>query len=472
MRRRGLMFINSVEGKLIDVILSQSLTYTTPVLNQYLKLRQGVQAKFQVWGAKGGSRSHSNNAGGVGGYAEGIFIAPIDTDLYITVGQTGAVNTSSYSKNLGGGGKGPSNHMHGGGGSWISIDETLNSRIIVAGGGGSCGASNKPGGYGGGETGETRTDSYARGGGEGGTQTEGGAGYSGTAGGFGQGGTGVSANDGYGGAGGGGWYGGAGTYPDGSGDDDRGGGGGSGFIYNSTYHANSPLDSSLGSSYYLTSGLFKTGSSVTNAQPNGNGKVIITTTEKEVIVDAECNIKLLPNYWLKPVNPGSCYIPTDYIPTGEISKITGKVKLYPCDTTTTGIFGARKTKASNDRICCWLKENTIMVDYGSSRITHPTTYSAGDEIELPAFSRGNTSTSMTTGMKLTIFAVNNGTEVDERMSKCYINKIILWGDNDVKLHEYIPCQVTKQDGSSFYTLCDIVTKKTYVPVGEFTIQKI
>ena len=51
----------------------------------------------------------------------------------------------------------------------------------------------------------------------------------------------------------GGWYGGAGSYPDGSADDDRGGGGGSGYIYTESTASNYPSGCLLNSSYYLTS---------------------------------------------------------------------------------------------------------------------------------------------------------------------------------------------------------------------------
>ena len=50
----------------------------------------------------------------------------------------------------------------------------------------------------------------------------------------------------------GGWYGGAGSYPDGSGDDDRGGGGGSGYVYTSSTASSYPAGCLLNSSYYLT----------------------------------------------------------------------------------------------------------------------------------------------------------------------------------------------------------------------------
>ena len=102
--------------------------------------------------------------------------------------------------------------------------------------------------YGGGTTGGTCSSGYGNGG-QGATQTAGGTGNN--HGSFGQGGVGSNGNGGYGGAGGGGWYGGSGTVPDGSYDDDRGGGGGSGYVYTSSTASNYPSGCLLNSSYYL-----------------------------------------------------------------------------------------------------------------------------------------------------------------------------------------------------------------------------
>lgn len=140
-----------------------------------------------------------------------------------------------------------------GGASDIRInDDSLYARVIVAGGGGSDGASNKHGMYGGGLSGGTSSESYGTGG-DGATQTAGGTGSSNSAtkGIFGYGGKGIYASNGYAGAGGGGWYGGAGSSPDSSADDDRGGGGGSGYVYTSETANNYPSGCLLNSLYYL-----------------------------------------------------------------------------------------------------------------------------------------------------------------------------------------------------------------------------
>lgn len=200
--------------------------------------------RLECWGAQGGYRSNTAY-GGKGGYSVGELTLNEETTLYVQVGGSG--NTGKTAGGYNGGGK-RSTYNGGGGGTDIRVGkDDLYARVIVAGGGGSDGASNKAGMYGGGESGGTNTASYGTGGG-GGTQTAGGAGGSGNSGTFGTGGEGLYRSSGYGGAGGGGWYGGGGAYPDSSGDDDRGGGGGSGFVWTG---ANAPTGYLLGSEYHL-----------------------------------------------------------------------------------------------------------------------------------------------------------------------------------------------------------------------------
>lgn len=105
-------------------------------------------------------------------------------------------------------------------------------------------------------------------------------------GGFGFGGYGSYYRSGYGGAGGGGWYGGCGTYPDRSGDDNKGGGGGSGYVYTSGTASNYPSGCTLNSAYYLTdTSLVNGGASFTDYDGStvtghsGNGAVRITCLE-------------------------------------------------------------------------------------------------------------------------------------------------------------------------------------------------
>ena len=242
-----------------DIKTGDILNYDYTGAVQTVTLPRGVY-KLECWGAQGGYRSNPSY-GGRGGYSVGTITLAESTILYIYVGGSGKSGTTNGGFN--GGGK-RNNYNGGGGASDIRIgQDSLYARVIVAGGGGSDGANNKNGRYGGGETGGSATQSYGTGG-YGGTQTgvsdsswqassqststttQAGA-YAG----FGFGGNGIYRSSGYGGAGGGGWYGGAGAYPDGSGDDDRGGGGGSGYVYTSSTANNYPTGCLLTSDYYL-----------------------------------------------------------------------------------------------------------------------------------------------------------------------------------------------------------------------------
>lgn len=216
--------------------------------------------KLEVWGAQGGYRS-SASYGGKGGYAAGTLALEEPTKIHTRVGGSG--NTGKTAGGFNGGGK--RGTYNGGGGATdirIGTDDLL-ARVIVAPGGGSDGASNKQGMYGGGETGGSSTQSFGTGG-YGGTQTGVSGAWQTTAqsdstttqagafAGFGFGGNGITRSSGYGGAGGAGWYGGSGSYPDSSGDDDRGGGGGSAYVYTAATAANYPAGCLLDASYYLT----------------------------------------------------------------------------------------------------------------------------------------------------------------------------------------------------------------------------
>ena len=222
---------------------------------------------LECWGAQGGYRS-SSSYGGAGGYSIGTLSLSSKTTLYIYVGGSGnsvtSTNSSGYYPGGFNGGGYRNTYKGGGGATDIRIGtDSLYSRVIVAGGGGSDGSSSQSGGYAGGTSGARGSFGYGSYG-YGGNQT---ATYSslnaiasqGTnnnssdcAAGFGFGGFGCYSSSGYGGAGGGGWYGGQGTYPDGSGDDDGGGGGGSGYVYTSSTASNYPSGCLLNSTHYLT----------------------------------------------------------------------------------------------------------------------------------------------------------------------------------------------------------------------------
>ena len=257
---------------------------------------------LEVVGAPGGYRS-SSTYGGLGGYSKGTLTLTSPQTVYLRTGGQGNTDTavgSIYQGGFNGGGKRYGYHG-GGGASDIRIGtDSLYARVIVAGGGGSDGASAKGGMYGGGESGGSATMSYGTVG-YGGTQTgnAGGSSYiassqstaatssTDTYSGFGFGGNGVYYASGYGGAGGGGWYGGCGAYPDGSRDNDRSGGGGSGYIYTSSTASNYPTGCLLNSSFYLTSASTvagntsfidpETGSTTTGRAGNGYIKITMTT---------------------------------------------------------------------------------------------------------------------------------------------------------------------------------------------------
>lgn len=258
--------------------MSTVTNYAYTGAKQTITLKPG-RYKLECWGAQGGYRS-SSSYGGLGGYSVGEISLEKQTTLHVYVGGSG--NTGKTNGGFNGGGK-RSTYNGGGGATDIRVGtDSLYARVIVAGGGGSDGATNKNGMYGGGETGGTTTQNYGSGGG-GGTQTAGGVGGSGNAGTFGQGGEGKAASNGYAGAGGGGWYGGGGSFPDSSGDDDRGGGGGSGFAWTGK---NAPSGYLLGSAYYLTNASTKPGNTSFTAPGgssetghSGNGYARITCLE-------------------------------------------------------------------------------------------------------------------------------------------------------------------------------------------------
>lgn len=280
--------------------------------------------QLEVWGAMGGYRSNILYAG-KGGYAKGTLnLTAKQTVLYLLAGGAGGVSTTNTGVPVAGGfnGGGYRYGFPGGGG---ASDVRINSnsylaRVIVAGGGGSCGAANKYGLYGGGTQGGAATESYGSYG-YGGTQT----GFTTTVtpltsipttssssnypGGFGFGGFGIYRSSGYAGAGGGGWYGGCGSYPNGSGDDDRGGGGGSGFILNASTIANVPAGYLLNSSYYLTntsllagntSFILPNGTTATGVSDNGYVRItIIDIKNLELYTKVNGTWKLMDDGYVK-----------------------------------------------------------------------------------------------------------------------------------------------------------------------------
>ena len=267
--------------------------------------------KLECWGAQGGNSNQSNGTygnGGKGGYSTGILNVSTNTTIYITVGgqgQNGVLNTRTAGGfNGGGDGYGTHNFGVGGGGGGASdisltspvfshssyfinnIRDTnsLLSRIIVAGGGGSAGydVSNNAanGGAGGGTTGQDGLSNRVYHG-TGGKQTTFGTGgsseepnrYSVQA----KFGCGASASNSTDVApgGGGGWYGG-GLHCDSA-------GGGSGYVYTPTTASNYPSGCLLNSAYYLSNAQtiagnqsFPSPTGGTETGHSGNGYVRIT----------------------------------------------------------------------------------------------------------------------------------------------------------------------------------------------------
>lgn len=248
--------------KLSDVIyLTQAkndimdFNYTGSVQSKTLK--PGTYT-LECWGGQGGT--YSSYIGGYGGYSKGTITLAKTTTVYVSVG--GAGSSSSTTAGFNGGGTGISSGRGGGGATDVRIGQnSLYSRVIVAGGGGGAGvtsANANPCGCGGGEYGgdgyyNDTTGSYTIG------QNRCGGSASQTAGGktwststqatFGQGGNASGYSSG---GGGGGWYGGGGAYDNDSDSDGRWGGGGSGYVYTSSTAKNYPNGCLLNSTHYLT----------------------------------------------------------------------------------------------------------------------------------------------------------------------------------------------------------------------------
>ena len=294
-----------MNNKIYDANANAVMDFNYTGTAQSISLPKG-QYIIECWGAQGGYRS-SSDYGGKGGYSVGTLTLAQSTDLYIYVGGAGNSSTTSLSNNSsiceGGFNGGGHRYSYKGGGGATDVrvgKDSLYARIIVAGGGGSEGAPNKKGMYGGGLEGGSTTENYGTGG-YGGTQTgntwltttrstsayDSSDCYAG----FGFGGNGCYYSSGYAGAGGGGWYGGSGSYPDGSGDDDRGGGGGSGYVYTAETATNYPAGNYVNSSYYLTNAQtiagnqsFKSPTGTAETGHTGNGFCRITRKSGKIYV--------------------------------------------------------------------------------------------------------------------------------------------------------------------------------------------
>jgi len=215
---------------------------------------------LEVWGARSGGSHQNSELGiaGLGGYSKGKLYLNAGDKLYIYVGAEGSwcgnsICISSPSFNGGGTGYKTMNSTRdpvasGGGATDIRLvpgpwdnENSLLSRIIVAGGGGGSGMDGERGGDGGGLSGYSYSTSY----GAPGTQTTGwsfGGGFNANASTIGY----ISSQ--YGGSGGGGgWYGGKNSLGRGF----HSAGGGSGFVLNESSSKNVPDGYIATNKYYL-----------------------------------------------------------------------------------------------------------------------------------------------------------------------------------------------------------------------------
>lgn len=190
------------------------------------------------------------NGNGYGGRVQCVLSVTPGQTLYFAVGSanTSTANPSYNASDIRTNGNG------------ITDTTSLQSRLVVAGGGGNTGNQAGSGGHGGGTTGAAGSDVDGKSG-QGGTQSAGGAGggngmwgESGAAGGFGLGGKG---GNGAGGCGGAGWY---------------GGGGAGASAYGSTLGGNGGGGSSYTNSSRCTSVVH------TQGYRNGNGYITISYT--------------------------------------------------------------------------------------------------------------------------------------------------------------------------------------------------
>ena len=332
--------------------------------------------KIECWGAQGGYRSGAAY-GGKGGYSVGTLTLAEKTNIFIYVGGSGgnsSTNAGSSTVVQGGFNGGGSRYGYKGGGGASDVrlrTDSLYARVIVAGGGGSDGASYQTGGYGGGTSGGATTGGYGSGGG-GASQTSGGTGGNNNAGAFGVGGQGLYQSNGYGGAGGGGWYGGGGAYPDSSGDDDKGGGGGSGYVYSSSTSSTYPSGCLLKSSDKLTDALTTAGNSSftgptgsSETGHSGDGYIRITVLEAYSAPDPPTTLNVSYDYYgatvawkastgatgykvtLNGKTITTTSVTAEFVGLSPSTKYTVKVAAYNADGTSDPSTLTFKTKSAN-----------------------------------------------------------------------------------------------------------------------------
>jgi len=253
----NLIRVSNIESNFEFPYTGDYQTFVAPAYGRY---------KLEVWGAEGGSYN-STYTGGKGGYSKGTVLLNQGQVLYVYVGgkgktakgvtlggyNGGAISShrSDYATASAGGATDIRTFISENG-EWNDANSLL-SRFIVAGGGGSGawnGSTGGKGGAGGGLTGISGTSATSDKAGTGGTQTNGGTKQTcgnNQIGSFGSGGA-SDQNTNYcmSGSGGGGWYGGAAGSTNGTGS-----GGGSGFVLNKTTASNTPTGYLVDFKFYL-----------------------------------------------------------------------------------------------------------------------------------------------------------------------------------------------------------------------------
>jgi uncharacterized repeat protein (TIGR02543 family) len=235
---------------------------------------------FELLGAAGGKGYNTTKSGGAGGKSTGtITNLPKGRPLHIYVGGKGGDTTSSsvgaggWNGGGNGGGSGSATYKGAGGGGATDIrfGADLNTRVIVAGGGGGISGISGTGGGGGGAGADGEGGGGGADGEGGGTSGGGTSGDSGAAGYWGGGGGGGYVGFYGGGGGGGGYYGGGGgSY--------GGGGGGSGFVYGFSETRGNQSDSTTKIPSEYTAYQFTNGSSEQGAGSSGDGSATVTYT--------------------------------------------------------------------------------------------------------------------------------------------------------------------------------------------------
>ena len=263
--------------------------------------------KLECWGASGGEAYNQIGdftiKGGKGGYSIGVLRVVEDTKAFIYIGGHGLSNVTEEKHphggyNGGGDGYGSEYSCSSGGGATDIriIDQELDSRVIVAGGGGSAGVGNDNspigtyGGNGGGINGKDGGNHYQSkcGGGYGGTQYDGGKanqcnGVFSSPGEKGIGGNAGVGSESSGGGGGGGYYG-------GSGGRSGGGAGGSGFI-GKVKNFYSIIAKTIDGGQYFPSPFEEL-----EIGHNGNGYVKITYLKHSMFCTNKCKPIILNSY--------------------------------------------------------------------------------------------------------------------------------------------------------------------------------